>query len=155
MNNKHQQQKVDVWNEKSFKRQLIKYYKEGHCLGEICRKYHLDISTTLHILKTGKIRKTKLYEIHEEQDIRAERKTFDLILESEKYHLDKFFPNIELGDFTTSYYYYWKNKHDKTEQKKEICKHRIRNIRCATCGKILGDATHIDIHISEPKIIKI
>ncbi len=145
MNIKHHQ-KNDVWNNHQIKKQVIKYFKKGYSIGKICRRFHLDVSSVLFILKTGKIRKTVLYKIYKKQEIRNENKVYELILESEKYHLDKFFPNVTSDSFTTSYYYYWKKEFDTQQKRKDTCKHSIKHIRCSICSKILADASNININ---------
>jgi len=140
----HVSNKQDERNEivKLYKKDVVKSYKEGSNLGELCRTYHLDISSVLYILQKQKIKKRLLYEVYENQTARNETKKPDLILERDKYYLEKFFPVLNLS-FSTSYYWFWREKYRESQDIKAICEHKIRHIRCGICNKILKDATNI------------
>lgn len=135
----------EIWNNIKVKKEIIKYFKKGHCLGSICRKFHLDISIILYILKTGKIKKNVLYNIYNKQIIQNERREYDIILESDMYYLNKFFPNTDTEFINSSYYHYWKKELNKVEKRKNECKHEFKVIKCSLCGKILKDASNIQI----------
>jgi hypothetical protein len=130
---------------KIYKKKVYNLYKEGYTLGMICRNTVLDISSVIFILKKLKIKKRKLYYIYENQISKSSTQNTDLFLENEKYYLEKFFPSSETSYFSSSYVWYWKEKYKKLQLERDECNHKFKNITCAQCGKILADATNIEI----------
>lgn len=128
---------------------VYKLFKDGHSLGRICRETLLDVGTVLLILRKSKIDKKKLYVIYENQSDRNPQCVPDLLLENEQYYIDKFFPSAISTYFSTSYVAYWKQKLTKIDNERNKCKHKIRNITCASCGKILADASNIPINTDQ------
>lgn len=136
------------------KREIVKLYKNGCALGEICRISKLDISSVLLLLKSHKFKKRSLYQIYVNQSIRAESKNVELVLKRDKYYLEKYFPNSG-SDFSSSYYWFWRESFKKGQEKQKICSHRVRHIRCSLCNKILKDATNIPLVDDQIIITKI
>ncbi|MCK4500790.1 hypothetical protein KAU11_09845 [Candidatus Babeliales bacterium] len=120
------------------KKELIEFYKEGYSLVELSRGFHIDFSLILYILKRAKIKKIKLYEIYDYQTERKELSHVVYVPIKEYRYLEKFFPTTS-DVITNSYFTYWQNKYKKNEKRKEECKHSIKHVRCAICGKILSD----------------
>lgn len=129
----------------TYKRDIIRSYKDGDGLGRLCRKYRLDISTILYVLGKSKLKKKSLYRVYQNQNSKLETQRSEIILEKDKYYLDKFFPLSDSTNFSSSYRWFWKEELIKAQKKKEDCKHRIRHISCGSCNKILRDATHIPL----------
>lgn len=127
------------------KKEVIKLYKKGYNLGELCRMNCLDISLILQILRKNRIKKQVLYKVYQNQSDRSESKHGGLILERDKYYIDKFFPNSDVINFSSSYYWFWKKNQDSIEKRKKLCSHGIRHIRCSICNKVLKDATNIPL----------
>ena len=136
---KREQELLKIYELK--KDEVLKSYKKGFTLGAICRRIHNDLSTVLYILKKLRIPKKELYKIYEKQTIMTEVYSSDLILKTEKYYIDKFFPDPEDENMTTVYYKKWEIDLKKLKKQRENCSHSIKHIKCANCGKILGDAT--------------
>jgi len=128
---------------KQYKQQVYRLYCDGNSLGKISREVKLDISSVLFVLRKCKIPKKALYSIFEIQLDRTNSENVDLFLENEKFYVDKFFPNTGTNYFSSSYVWYWKEKYKKLEESRHACQHRIKNIACASCGKILADASNI------------
>ena len=127
------------------KKDILDLYKEGKGLGEICREMCLDISSVLYILKKCRLYKKTLYNVYEEQTNRADHFKTEFILEDEEYYLEKFFPQASATYFSSSYYFFWKEKFKRTEAIKAKCNHSVRTITCSLCNKILKDASNIPI----------
>jgi len=127
------------------KKKVTDLYKEGYSLGEVCRELCLDISSILYILRKAKIKKQTLYKIYQNQTTRNDENKPELFLETDKFYIDKFFPQSDSNNFSTSYYWFWKQKYKKQQEKKMSCPHKIRTIHCSTCNKILKDASNIPI----------
>jgi len=142
-----QENHTDIRKEMLFthKKNVLRLYKEGYGLGEICRLECLDISTILYILRKCKVKKNSLYKIYQNQTEKSELKKPALILENEKIYLEKFFPSSDSSNFSSSYYWFWKENYNKDQEKKDKCSHYIKHIRCSICNKILKDATNIKI----------
>jgi hypothetical protein len=130
-------------------KEAIKLFKKGYALGEICRAGNLDISSVLYLLKRCKYKRT-LYIIHQKQAERAESCHAGLFLKKDKYYLEKFFPSSDT-DFSSSYYWFWRENYMKSKEKQQNCKHNIRHIRCGVCNKILKDASNIPL---EDEVVK-
>ena len=126
------------------RRPVVKNYKDGWYLGELCRNFKLDISSILFLLKKSKLKKKKLYAIFQNQIDRV-NKTDEIVLEKEKKILEKFFPASASSNFSGGYYWLWKEKYKQEQKEKENCNHTIRHIRCSTCNKILKDASNISL----------
>jgi len=135
--------------DKEIRRNIIKNFKEGLYLGELCRKYQFDVSTILEILKKARVKRKILYDVYANQEDRRIKRNIEIVLEQDKYYIEKFFPTDD--NWTNSYYWYWKKNLDKLEKKKANCKHEIRHIRCSICGKILADASDIEIKRNQYK----
>lgn len=143
--NKHIQKYIRTEKELlTLRYHVAKYYKEGYCLGELCRLFQLDVASVLLLLKKSKIKKKKLYDIYEYQNNRT-NKNKDIIIEKEKYYIDKFFPYSQSFVLTCGFYWYWKDKYNKRLEQREKCNHSIRHIQCAKCNKILRDASNIPL----------
>lgn len=127
------------------KREVVKLYRRGYNLGELCRMSCLDISLILQILRKNRIKKPTLYKVYQNQADRAEAKHGGLVLERDKYYIDKFFPNSDVVNFSSSYYWFWKKNNEKIENRKRLCQHGIRHIRCSLCNKVLKDASNIPL----------
>jgi len=128
-----------------YKREVVKLYKDGYALGEICRKVKLDISTILLLLKLQRFKKRRLYDVYENQADKSRENYGKLLLKRDEYYLEKFFPNSN-SIFSTNYYWFWREKQKKREDIQSKCKHKVRHIRCSLCEKILGDATNIPLN---------
>jgi len=131
-------------NYKKYKKTVFNLYKNGNSLGKVCRETGLDISSVIFVLRKCKIPKNKLYFIYETQICKTNTED-KLFLESEKTYIEKFFPSSDSSYFSTSFVYFWKEKYKKINRDRESCKHKIRNITCASCGKLLADASNIQI----------
>jgi hypothetical protein len=129
---------------KEKKRKVLFFYNKGYSLGRISRNSLIDITTVLYILKKSKIKKRFLYKIYEKQITFSEDCSPELIIEENKQFINKFFPGSDNEDFNSSYYWYWKKKYGNLLDKREKCMHKIKNITCANCGKILQDASNIE-----------
>ena len=91
------------------------------------------------------MKKQTLYKIYQNQTTRNDESKPELFLETDKFYIDKFFPQSDSNNFSTSYYWFWKQKYKKQQEKKMSCPHKIRTIHCSTCNKILKDASNIPI----------
>lgn len=127
-----------------YRTQVIKRFRDGDNLGTLCRTFRLDISSVLFLLRKSRLKKKKLYTIYELQKEKIDDK--DFISEKEKYYIQKFFPHSETTGLNGGYYWYWREKYKKQQEKKERCKHDVRHIRCGKCNKILRDASNIPIN---------
>jgi hypothetical protein len=123
---------------------IKKLFKEGHHLDEICQRTKLDIDTVLNEIRKFKYKKNTLYIIYELQESNKTNKK--IRKEIRKRLVDKFFPicNDE-SFFTYSYHLYFMKKSKETEEKRKNCTHRLKHVRCGICGKIICDATHLEI----------
>lgn len=130
---------------KIYKKQVFKLYKDGNTLGRLCRETSLDVSSILFILKKCKITKKLLYLVFENQLDKTDADNIELFLENEKFHLEKFFPSTMSSYFSSSYVYYWKEKYKSLQDTREKCNHKTKHIACACCGKILADASNIEV----------
>ena len=131
---------------KLYKTEVLYFYKIGHQLGELCREFCMDIPTILFILRKSGIKKKTLFQIYSNQTERKESNVpIELVLKKDNFYLKKFFPDSDSLLFSSSYYWFWKTKYEKAEEKKKTCKHKIRHIRCSICNKILADATNIPL----------
>jgi len=128
---------------KKHKKKILYYYNKGYSLGLISRTTFLDISTVLYILSKCKISNKKLYPIYEKQMIINENYFSDILLKTDRTWINRYFPSPEKEEISLSYFLYWKKKNELLNQKRDKCKHIYRHIACATCGKILQDATNI------------
>ena len=146
MNNDHLKLS-DVREEMLFlhRKKVLDSFKEGFSLGEICRETCLDISSVLFVLRKSKLKKQSLYKIYQEQSLKNDERQSDLFLESDKFYIDKFFPEANSSNFSNSYYWYWQEKNKKEQDKKLDCTHNVRTIRCSLCNKILRDASNIPL----------
>lgn len=124
----------------ALKKELIEFYKKGYSLVELSRGFHIDFSLILYILKRARIKKINLYKIYDYQTEKKEHSQIVYIPIKEKKYLEKFFPTND-DAITNSYFSYWQTKYKKSEEKKKKCKHEIKHIRCAICGKILADVS--------------
>ena len=91
------------------------------------------------------LKKQSLFKIYQEQTVRNDENKSELFLENEKFYIDKFFPQADSNNFSTSYYWFWKQKYKKQQEKKANCPHKIRTVRCSICNKILKDASNIPL----------
>ncbi|MFA5395899.1 MAG: hypothetical protein WC346_07830 [Methanogenium sp.] len=132
--------------DKSQQRLLIKMYKEGLSLFELTNLFKLDFFSVISILKKSKIKKEKLYQVFDKQIIRSEMLTIKRSLtDREQHDIKKYFPEVN-EDITFSFFVHWSKKYKKSQTEKEECQHYVKHIRCAKCGKILGDATNLELN---------
>lgn len=124
---------------------IIDLYKKSYSLGEICRELCLDVSSILCVLRKSKLKKRTLYKIYQEQTSKKHEQRNELFLESDKFYIDKFFPQSDSNYFPYSYYWFWKEKYKKEQEMKMTCTHKIRTIKCSLCNKILKDASNIPL----------
>lgn len=135
---------------RSYRSPVIKLYNKGYSLGKLCRKFRLDISTILFLLRKSKIKKKNLFIVYDLQsDVDIENKEIaddrDLITIKDEKLIEKFFPYYFTSTLTGGYYWYWKEKFKKNQEKKKNCKHNIKHIRCGRCNKIICDASNMSI----------
>lgn len=122
--------------------QVTKYYRQGYGLGELCRKFRLDITSILFLLRKSRLKKKKLYIIFENQNDRTNVNK-DIINEKETHFIEKFFPYPETYGMVRGSYWHWKEKFKKAQERKDSCNHSVRHISCGRCNKILRDASNI------------
>jgi len=128
-------------NKFQYTKQLIEAYKDGYSLIELCYLFHTDALTILKLIKKAKLTDKQLYLIFTEQEEHHETIAQKKRKEKEQYLLTRYFP-LNVNDITTKMYWrYVIEKNNKREKEKEQCKHSLKHIRCAKCGKILGDAS--------------
>lgn len=138
---KNKESRINEEKEISKKRKdVLKCYKEGYYLGELCRMFRLDISSILFLLKKSKLKKKNLYDIYEKQKLKVNNRK-DIITNKDYIYIDKFFGLS--NELLSKRFIFWKENFKKTEKKKELCKHGTRHIRCGNCNKILADASNI------------
>ena len=126
-----------------YRTQIVKDYKDGLSLEELCRSFRLDSFSILFLLKKSKLKKKKLYIVYINQnDHKVEKSIFN---EKERYYIQKFFPSSESSNLTGGYYWHWRENRKKIQNKKEKCSHDIRHIRCGRCNTILKDASNIPL----------
>lgn len=136
--------KTEIVSEDPYKI-VVRLYREGYNLGKICRETKLDVASVLNLLRKKKLKKKILYKVFDRQSDKSNSDTIDLFLKTDLHYLEKFFPNCNSVNISSSYYWMWKLKHDKVIKKRKECPHKIRHIKCACCGEILGDASHIHL----------
>lgn len=130
------------------KKLFIKLYKEGISLFELTHLFKIDFLSAIDIIKRAKIKKISLYKIYEKQQERKELLNIKKQLTNrEKNEIEKYFPESNT-DITFSYFLYWSDQFKKKQIKQKKCKHVIRNITCAYCGKILNDASNMPLELS-------
>ena len=143
--NKQQLEKERLKLFEKKKTKILELYNRGYTLGKISRNTLLDFTTVLYILRKLKTKKSLLYKIYEKQITFLEDSSKDIIMESDKPFIDKFFPGSNNENFDDSYFWYWKKKSNDLIEKRKTCLHKIRNITCANCGAVLKDASNIPI----------
>jgi hypothetical protein len=127
------------------KNKVLELYNRGYTLGKISRNSLIDFSTVLNILRRSRIKRNVLYKTYEKQITYIEDSSKDIIMETDKPFIDKFFPGCNNENFDASYFWYWKKKYGDITKKRKTCLHKIRNITCANCGAVLKDASDIPI----------
>jgi hypothetical protein len=132
----------------SLRSKLIKYYKKGYDIRELCIMFDADLSTVLEIIKRKKIKKRETCKIFEKQEIRKDKSNLNFIRDKEYLLLEKYFISFSKSEVINTYFWYWQEKLKKDNAKKEKCNHSIRHIRCSKCNKILADASNIVINPS-------
>jgi hypothetical protein len=129
-------------NENKLIRNIKKMYNNGYLLDDICYYTKLDIDTVLEIIRKFRYRKKKLYEIYEVQEDQNIRKKSRIDIRNKL--TEKYFPTESDDTFYShSYHLYWKKKLKERDKRRMNCTHELCHIRCAKCGKILGDASEI------------
>ena len=126
-------------DKKLLKTKILKLYKKGYHLNELCKEFKKDAESVLLILKESALKRKELYLIYDMQEVR--NISNEIFEENEIQLIEKFFPSIASTQLMGGYYWHWKDKFKKAERIKKNCVHDIRHIRCAKCNTILADAT--------------